>query len=155
MYRTVLNFVVSYALLQTPLQGSSAAPAAAPTDTPAPSPAESPTPTPEPGSALPEKPNVTATAKAWVRHIQSIPLRDLPGLTLQDGPALVFAPAQLTTLGDPIDFVYARGDGPSGNLPFNSYVYRIRFKSQTVREILMVDDAGNVHQVFFIYGRAW
>ena len=126
-----------------------------PTAAASPSPVESPTPTPEPGSTLPENPKVTATAKAWIRHIQSMPARDLQGLTLRDGPVLVVAAAQLATLGDPIDVVYARGNGPSGNVPLNTYVYSIHFKSQIVREILMIDDAGLVHQVFFVYSRPW
>lgn len=149
--RKLWSFAVTCTLLQMSASGPTFAQSAVPTVNAAPSPAESPTPTPEPGSTLPENPNVTATAKAWVRHIQSMPAKDLRGLMLRDGPVLVLAAAQLATLGDPIDFVYARGDGPGQNFPLNTYVYSIRFKSQTVREILMIDNSGGVHQVFFIY----
>lgn len=151
--RYALSICVAAAMLMAPR--TSLALSGAPTAASTPLPSESPTPTPEPGSTLPENPSVTATAKAWVRHVQSMPSKNLQGLMLQDGPVTVLAAAQLATLGDPIDFVYARGDGATKDVPLNTYVYSIRFNSQVVREILMIDNSGGVHQVLFVYSRPW
>ena len=119
--------------------------AAAGAQTSAPTPAASPSP----GDGLPENPAITTLATRWVQHLQSRPASDLRAMTLQDGPVLVVAAGVLAAQGDPVAVKYAGGSPPNDRIPMYIYLYDFQFQHSNVREILMVDSAGNVHEVMF------
>jgi hypothetical protein len=107
-------------------------------------------PSPVPTGALTENPAISALASRWVQHLQSRPPADLRAMTIQDGPVLVVAAGVLAGQGDPITVKYAGGSPPNDRVPLYTYLYDFHFEHSNVREILMVDGAGNVHQVLFV-----
>jgi len=125
-------FAVGGALAQTPLTS--------------PSPALSPSSAP---SGLPESPDITALAARWVQRLQARSAADLQPMMLQDGPVTVVAAGVLAGQGEPISVTYAGGSPPSGRVPLYTYMYDFHFERSNVREILMIDGSGNVHQVLF------
>jgi hypothetical protein len=71
-------------------------------------------------------------------------------MTIQDGPVPVVAAGVLAGQGDPITVKYADGSPPNNRVPLYTYLYDFHFERSNVREILMIDGTGNVHQVFLV-----
>jgi hypothetical protein len=109
----------------------------------------SPSPSPTPAQTIPENPAITALAQRWVQHLESKSAEDLKPLMLKDGPVLVVAPGVLSGQGDPTSVQYAGGSPPAGKVALYTYLYDFHFAHSNVREILMIDATGNVHQVMF------
>lgn len=117
-----------------------------PTPAPATSTLASPSAAP---SGLPESPDITALAARWVQRLQARPAADLRPMMLQDGPVTVIAAGVLAGQGDPVSVKYAGGSPPGGRVPLYTYLYDFHFAHSNVREILMIDGSGNVHQILF------
>jgi hypothetical protein len=113
-------------------------------------PAVSPSASPASGRAIPEDPKITALAERWVQHLQSKSAEELRSMTLQDGPVLVVAAGVLSGQGDPLSVHYAGGSPPDNHVPLYVYLYDFHFARSNVREILMIDGAGNVHDIFLV-----